>query len=335
MNDRITQGTERDERALADIIRHAGSRAQPPAAVRDAVRAAAEEEWRAVVADRARRRRSRWSLAAAAAVAGLSVWLVLPTVQAPAAVVASVTRVAGPVDMGGGLFSRSTPVQPGAAVMAAAEIRSGPGGRVALQMGSTSVRMDQDSVITVSGPGRVALARGAIYVDADPAARESSPLVIETEYGNVQHLGTQFETRLARDGLRVRVREGHVRIMSEQVSLESNAGEQVTLSGAGDVRREAAPRSGGEWAWVGEITPPFDIEGRSLAGFLHWVARETGREVVYSTPASEAEAARVILRGSVEGLTPERALAAVLATTQLSSGEAPGQLLIDLRPGDR
>lgn len=335
MNDRITQGTDRDEHQLAEIIRHAGSRAQPPAAVRDAVREATAAEWRAVVASRARRSRLRWSVAAAAVAAGLTVWITVPLVQPPAAVVASVTRVGGPVDSGGGLFASPAPMQPGAAVMAATEIRSGPGGRVALQMGGTSVRMDEQSTIRMIAPGRIALARGAIYVDADPAVAGSSPLVIETEYGTVQHLGTQFETRLAGGGMRVRVREGQVRIMGGQVSVESAAGEQVTLLRTGDLQRESVPRTGGEWAWVGEIAPPYDIDNKPLAGFLHWIGRETGREIVFSSAESEAEAARVILRGSVEGLTPERALTAVLATTRFGYTEAPGRVLIDFKAGDR
>jgi ferric-dicitrate binding protein FerR (iron transport regulator) len=332
MNERITDEADRDERELAEIIRHAGSRAQPPAAARQAVREATAAEWRAVVADRNRRNRLRWTVAAAAVAAGVSV---MPLVQSPTVTVASVTRVSGPVDIDGGLFARSVPIGQGGAVTAGAQIRSGSGGRVALQVGGASVRMDEESAITMTAPERIALTRGAIYVDADPAAPETLPLVIETEYGNVQHLGTQFETRLAGGGLRVRVREGRVRVRGGQVSMESGAGEQVTLLATGEVKRAPVPLTGGEWAWTGEIAPPYDIENEPLAGFLHWVGRETGREIVFSSAASEAEAARVILRGSVEGLSPERALAAVLATTRLGYSEAPGRLLIDLKAGDR
>lgn len=335
MSDRITEEAEGNEQQLGEIIRHAGSRAQPPTAVRDAVRHATAAEWRAVTAARARRRSLRWSMTAAAAVAGLTVWVVLPLMQAPAAVVAAVTRVSGPVDVGGGLFSTFTPIRTGGAVMAAAEIRSSPGGRIALQMGGTSVRMDEESAMTMTAPGRIALTRGAIYVDSGAAASGSLPLVIETPYGTVEHLGTQYETRLGADGVRVRVREGRVRLLEGDVSVEGGAGEQVTLSDSGDVRREALASADADWAWVGEIAPPFDIENKPLAGFLQWVGRETGREVVFASPASEGEAARVVLRGSVEGLTPERALGAVLATTRLAYREAPGRLLIDFRAGDR
>ena len=335
MKDRIPQDTGADERQLAELIRHAGSRVEPPAAMRDAVREAAASEWRAVVASHARRRTLRWSMTAAAVVAGLAVWLALPLVRAPAAVVASVIRVNGPVDVGGGLFAGFTLMRSGGAVMAGAEIRADSGGRVALQIAGTSVRLDENSAMTMIAPGRIALKRGAIYVDADPAASAASPLVIETAFGTVEHLGTQYEARLSDGGVRVRVREGRVRLMGEQRSVESHAGEQVTLLATGDVRREPLARADGEWAWVGEIAPACNIENKSLADFLHWVGRETGREITFSSSASEEEAAHVVLRGSVDGLSPERALAAVLATTRLGYSETPGRVLIDFKAGER
>ena len=46
-----------------------------------------------------------------------------------------------------------------------------------------------------------------------------------------------------------------------------------------------------------------------------------GREIVFATPQSEAEAERAVLSGSVEGLGPAEALAAVLPTTSLRSVE--------------
>jgi ferric-dicitrate binding protein FerR (iron transport regulator) len=336
MTDNTSQDRDADEPRLAGLIRQGGAREQPSAAMHAAVRTAAHREWRDVVAARTRRRNTRWSLAAAAAAAGLAVWLTLPMLQAPAAVVAAVTRVSGPVEIGAvGLFGRFAPVQAGADVTATAQIRSGSGGRVALQVGGTSLRLDENSVLAMVAPDRVALKRGAVYVDSGADGTAQSSLLIETPYGTVEHVGTQYETRLADGVLRVRVREGLVRLNDARQAIEATAGEQVTLLSSGEVRRGAVGRAGGEWAWAGEIAPPFDIENRSLAEFLRWAARETGRDVAFASAASEGEAASVTLRGSVAGLNPERALAAVLSTTQLGYRETGDQLLIDFRTGDR
>lgn len=324
-----------DEQQLAEVIRHGGSREQPPDAVRAAVRRAAADEWRAVVAGRARQRTLRWAVAAAAAVAALAVWIVLPLVRPPAAVVASVTRVNGRVDASRGAFASFSPMESGEVVVASTRIRSGTGGRIALQMGSTSLRMDEDSAMTLVAAGRVALNRGAVYVDSGPGAAGSLPLVIETDFATVEHLGTQYETRLTEDGVRVRVREGRVRLKGTEQSVEGRAGEQVTLLGTGEVRRQPVARTGEEWAWVGEIAPAFDIENRPLIQFLRWAGRETGRQISFASSACEKEAAQVVLRGSIEGLTPERALAAVLATTRFDYRVAPGRLVIDFRTGER
>lgn len=51
--------------------------------------------------------------------------------------------------------------------------------------------------------------------------------------------------------------------------------------------------------------------------FADWVARETGRKVVYQSPAAQSAAGELRLRGSIAGLDPDTALNAVLSTTQL------------------
>ena len=53
--------------------------------------------------------------------------------------------------------------------------------------------------------------------------------------------------------------------------------------------------------------------------FLSWAARELGREIVFASPESEAEANSAVLSGSMTGLTPAEAIAAVLPTTRLRS----------------
>jgi hypothetical protein len=53
--------------------------------------------------------------------------------------------------------------------------------------------------------------------------------------------------------------------------------------------------------------------------FLAWAGRETGRTVVYGSPDVEQQARAVILSGTLEGLTPDEAVAAVLSTTSLQA----------------
>jgi hypothetical protein len=71
------------------------------------------------------------------------------------------------------------------------------------------------------------------------------------------------------------------------------------------------------------------IEGRSLDEFLAWVGRETGRQVVYTSADAAREAEQTTLRGSVSGLAPEAAVAAVFAAEPgLSHEIGAGQIRV-------
>jgi len=323
----------RDEESLAGLIRQAGARERPdPAAVQKA-RNAVAAEWRAVISARQRQRARvlRWSAAAGVAVAGLAVWMAAPLVMRPgAATVATLARVSGPVQMDVNGWS---PVQAGAAVPAGGELRSADGGRAALRIGAVLVRMDQQSAVEVLAADRIVLKRGAVYIDAGSDGSDS-PLVVETPYGEVRHLGTQYETRLTADGLRVRVREGRVQLNGADGAVQGTIGEQLVLLAAGGVRRERVARAGGEWAWIESVSPDYDINDRPLIEFLNWVARETGREVRFDSPGSERLARDLVMRGSVKGMAPSQALAAVLITTELQSSESGEVLRIGLKTGD-
>jgi len=330
-------GHDRDEQRLASLIRQGGPRPQPPLAVREAVRAGAHAEWRAVVGARraeVRQARVRWSLATAASIAALAAWLSWPMLMPAPTTVATLARVSGPVEIGdGSLFGGFVSARAGAAVETGQELRSGADGRAALDLDGLSLRMDEGTIIAVLARDRVQLKRGAVYVDAGLAG--GSPwLRVETALGNVQHVGTQYETRVAEKALRIRVREGRVRIADGGRAIEGAAGEQLTILAGGEVRREPVAGYGADWAWTGEIAPSFDIENRRLDEFLRWIGRESGREVAYGSPLAEAEAAKLVLRGSVKGLAPERALAAVMATTRFEYRAMPGKLVVNLRTVD-
>lgn len=115
----------------------------------------------------------------------------------------------------------------------------------------------------------------------------------------------------------VSVREGRVLITSPTGSNTGEAGQVLRLNMDGELSRGALAATDPYWQWTLHAAPAFEIDNRSLADFLHWIARETGRQLVYSTPQAETAAESVILRGSIEGLDTDAALAAVLSTTQL------------------
>lgn len=76
-----------------------------------------------------------------------------------------------------------------------------------------------------------------------------------------------------------------------------------------------------------EVAPAFVIENASLASFLRWIARETGRALVYQSPSVQTAAASIVLHGSIEGLTRDVALTAVLEKTSLRRDETKPEVI--------
>ncbi len=328
MNDDI----DRDEDELRRILRAAGPRPVPGAAATEAVRAAVQAEWRAVVDARERQRRPAAWFAAAAAVGALAVgwWLTSTEPPAPAAQFATVAHSAGAVERRAG-GSDWQPVVAGMLVSARDRLRTGADGRVALTLdGGPSLRLDRGTEVSVADATHLALARGATYVDSHGSPRE---LVIETAYGVVTHVGTRYQARLVDGGLAVAVRDGQVRIARDGDTQRVQGGEQLVLSAEGEATRVAMAPYAPDWAWAESIVPAPAMDGMTLHEFVTWAAHETGRIPVFATPAAEQAARGTILHGSVTGLTPQQALDAMLRTTRLEHDIDGGRVVLSIGPG--
>ena len=303
--------------AVADLLRAVGKRDVPPAEYAASLRAALHAEWRAAADERLRLRRRRTFAGAAAAAVVLGVAASLWIGETTEAAVARVVLVSG----------ADSPAA-GADVQAGERLATQAGVRMAVAFGSgITVRLDQQTEVRVTDGDSLELLRGAVYVDAGGTAA-TAPLVVTTPYGSVRHLGTQYEARMLAAELSVSVREGRIGIDRQDASLQARAGEQLVVSSGGNVRRESIAADAPAWSWIAAVTPPFDIDQRPLVEFLDWAGRELGREVSFATPAAEAEAGQVVLRGSVAGLTPDQAVDAVLVSTNLRAERTPGRLVL-------
>ncbi len=63
---------------------------------------------------------------------------------------------------------------------------------------------------------------------------------------------------------------------------------ELVAAARGDITRAEAPVTGADWDWVTLAAAPFDLDGRTLAEFLAWVAREGGWDVSFGTDALAA-----------------------------------------------
>jgi ferric-dicitrate binding protein FerR (iron transport regulator) len=289
------------------------------------MRSAVVREWSDVTVVSARR--SRWRLAALAAgvavlLVGAVVWL-QPTTESPVAGV--VARVNAPgLEARSHLFSRRW-VTAGDVLRAGETVEAQGPALISLTGGGT-LRIAGDSVVEVNAVNEVGMRRGQIYVDLPPELANAQAFSVRTSLGVVEHLGTQFEVATIADAVRIRVREGQIRLRGRSGSEIAGAGIELLASSSGTVARRPAVTYGRTWAWVDELAPDYVIENQGLADFLRWVARETGYRLEIADDHARRTVAETRLHGSIEGLTPLEALGQVLSTTSLRF-DFPGDVI--------
>ncbi len=328
------------EDSLGRLIAWAGRRAEPPELLEAQVRAAVRDEWRRV-SDR--RRKRNYMIAAAAAVVsfaavGIGVLLQMPQ---PLSLepIGQVVRASGDVRF---IEPDGTLLRVGVApfeerVRVGSEVATGADSGVNLLIdGSLSVRVGASTHLKWLDGQRARLLAGAVYVDspnddAASAGRAARRLTIETDYGRITHVGTQYLVMVAPSGLTVRVREGVVVVDAERERQVARATEEVSIDRKGAVSRSRISPYGESWSWVEALAGELDIANRSVLEFLEWVSRETGRPVEFANPALRREAANAVLQGSTRGMTVRQALDSVMATTNFAASARDDRLLVTAR----
>ncbi|HVS15863.1 MAG TPA: FecR family protein [Thermoanaerobaculia bacterium] len=301
--------------ALSRLLSLAAPRPPIPAQRAARVEAAVRLRWLERV--RARRRRVATTVAAAVVAIALGVaawWWVAAPRAAVGEPVARIERVVGRVLQDGG-SDGSRPLAAGEWLAAGVTLETGELGRAALRLGAgASLRLDRSTRVRMIGRGRIELLTGGLYVDS-PGGSED--LRVDTRWGQVRELGTQFEVRTAGDGVQLRVREGSVELQSGNATHQVPSGVELAMTSEGRLSRHAIAPHAQEWDWVASIAPPFALDGSTLGEFLAWVSRETGREILFADPELESTAPALVLGGAVEELSPAQALLAVLPTCGL------------------
>lgn len=281
------------------------------------IRTAVKSEWLLALPVSARSWRRGIAMAAGvAAIAILAAAWFQPA--AGAAVFGTVVRADA-----GGLVKVSSPftsrtLNPGTALIADETFKARGSALVALDGGGT-LRIAHGSVVEAHSLNEIELQEGLIYVDLPPGLPRHRPaFVVRTSLGSIEHVGTQFEVATAAHAVRVRVREGEIRILRPQGRTETaTAGTEIVVPQSGPVTRRTVSTHGNSWSWVEALAPDYEIENQQLVDFLRWAARETGRPLELADDHAREVAERTLLHGTVDGLTPLEAIGRVISTTTL------------------
>ena len=307
-----------DQERIGSLLRLADPGPELPPGGELRVRNAAYDAWQRTMRARTRRRRILGASAMAAAAAIIIVFLIPGKITAPAIrpqTVARVELVRGVVDDG----LRQDPI------MAGATLRTGATGRAALRLpGGQSLRLDINTDVRVMSAQLVVLRSGAIYIDS--GARHAMPVEVQTRFGTVRELGTQFEVRVV-NSLAIAVREGSVGVSTSQEHFHIPAGYAATVSAAG--MHGVRPLAESDANWPASITPPFPIEGRTVSDLLSWCSRETSLPIRYRDAETEQIARTTQLHGApIDDAHPDDAAASILPTAGLAAERRGNALVI-------
>jgi FecR protein len=312
----VQAGPPDDYDGLIERALEAGLRRQPldaEAYVR--IHAAVTTEWRATIRPRSWGA-GRWSGIAAGLAAAVLVIAIGFRLFAATAVLGVAARVEG-----GGLVSRST-LLPERHIGVGGVLRVGDTltarGSVLVELkGGGTLRIASGTRFEAISADGVALQEGEIYVDLPPALPRTSIFIVRTALGLVEHVGTQFDVATVDQDVRIRVREGTVRLRRGSETETAASGTELMVPKAGPTSQRTISTHGPQWSWIEALEPDYNIEDRKLMDFLVWTARETGRRLSFGDDRARDVAERTHLHGSIHGVTPATALEMVLTTTSL------------------
>jgi ferric-dicitrate binding protein FerR (iron transport regulator) len=216
-------------------------------------------------------------------------------------------------------------------IHAGSVVETSDSARLALQLFTGhSLRLDRGTRLAILDTAEFRLERGRVYVDSGPM-QAVHPLRIDTPGASITDVGTQFQLSWMQDALRVQVREGSVIVRTPNTNTTTNvvAGEIVFLTERRSIERKPGASFGGEWTWVAETSPGVDPQERRLDQVLSWLCRELGYTLRYADARTEESVGRVVLDGSLDGLTPAQTLEVLRNITTFRYRQEAGELTLE------
>lgn len=155
---------------------------------------------------------------------------------------------------------------------------------------------------------RLILRQGEIYITTAPDVSQARPLLVQTQHGTAQALGTQFNVRLKPHETRVSVQQGQVKLRSENGlhSLVIASGNQAGFSN--DAVTNLTPNTN-ESAWLdGKLV----AEQMRLGAFLDELSRYRSGVIRY-----DQTVANMVVSGVFPLLDTDRVLQSLLQALPL------------------
>jgi ferric-dicitrate binding protein FerR (iron transport regulator) len=299
----------------------------PSTSARERAFAKLQQDFQALHAPR--RTRARWAIAAGVVVTLLAGWMWRG--MQPVPLVARVESLDGGVEArGAGWLARKSRLVDGGSLAAGSSLRVAADGGVLLRLSpDLTVRLAAKTRATINAVDELELTEGRAFIDATPGAH--APLRVITPFGEVTHLGTQYQVRTGGNEIEVAVREGRAQFTNAGATRVAEAGQWLLHHGADATVLGTVAPADPRFEWIGNLPTEFRLEGVTLAGFLAWFQRETGLTPIYSDSIDAGQFTQVQLKGSIDDLQPLEALSFVLATADLAWHREGPKVIIEKR----
>ncbi|MEZ5499115.1 MAG: FecR family protein [Steroidobacteraceae bacterium] len=314
MSEADTRVDDTDPDALRQLLERAGRRPEPPVEIRDAVYLSTLVAWQ----DSTRRRRN----------VRLTAWALAASVVGVAIVLALMWRAPGG-ELGAVVATSDGPAGISLRIGETLDLSS-QSGRVLELTSGQQLRLASGSRLRFVASDRARLEAGRVYFASQDGP--DRPLRLDTPLGTVSDVGTRYSVELSPRDLRVRVRDGRVRVNTSAQITEADSGVELRFDATGqEVGRRPVARHGDDWRWVDALAPPMALDGRPLLDVLEQIAYESGRQLSFADTTLRGECERIELHGPVLDLSLGDRLFAVLVTTGFEAVENGDMILIRRR----
>jgi ferric-dicitrate binding protein FerR (iron transport regulator) len=218
--------------------------------------------------------------------------------------------------------------EPAGTILAGDTLHTEGDGLIALEMqDGLLLRLNVSTEVRFVDQDEIELIAGTIYIDSGNGI-SSQPLEVNTPFGSLQHVGTQYEVHSDEASLRVRVREGRVAVRSSTGETIGVDGEQLLFDDAGLSSRVEIASDDPAWDWVISLATLPPADDYPLGATLTWAAREMGLTLEYASPAARRQINDQVVFG-LEDLNPIETLDVLERTSDLRT-EIRGTRLVVL-----
>ena len=311
-------GNSNKQPDIEKLLSQMGSRTEPSPKQSAKNKIAVKQHWQKIVRQKQRQRRYIWAVAASLVlVATLAIYNFTSMETNPsAALVAQVLSSQEGVQIKSSNDEWSQ-LQNDAKININSTIKTN-NSTVSLQWNDGSeIRLAANTEVLLQHE-LINLHHGSIYHDTDKT-NVADPLVIVTQYGQAEHIGTRYLVSETAQNMTVAVRSGQVRIAPKTgPTIQQNSvlkpNQMVLITSAGPSAITDIKPHAGIWEWTFQAQADFDLNNKSLFQFVQWFTYQTGLKVDWQDVENASK--RVRLQGSIKHMSSQQALDTVFYSTQ-------------------